>query len=335
MFYEGLYITVPGGVFEVAVACSGIRYLIACLAIGSIYAHLSYQKLYKQLTFIAFAIIFPIIANGIRAYLIVIIAYLSDMKYATGVDHLVYGWLFFGLVIYLLFYIGGFWADKTNSESTTAVNPAAHHPSNKRRMTLAIVMVVLLTVVIKSHGFVVASVPSTTQSLSLSLEQHSLQPQHKTWGVDFKHSQGIYQATSMQGVEVYVAQYAHRQQVGKLITSINRLYEIEYWSIVSQQQKTKQVAGKLIQFNQIELVNSNGQRRVMRYWYSIAGDSFASRIEAKVAQALGLSFNTSQYGYFQSIATAVASDDNSGDDAHQKLEQWMDSYLIQLAAQLP
>ena len=72
---------------------------------------MSYQKLWKRLLFVALSVIVPIIANGMRAYMIVMIAHLSDMKLALGIDHLIYGWLFFGLVMLLLFWIGSFWRD--------------------------------------------------------------------------------------------------------------------------------------------------------------------------------------------------------------------------------
>jgi hypothetical protein len=39
--------------------------------------------------------------------MIVMLGFLSDNRIATGVDHLLYGWLFFGIVIVLMFWIGG------------------------------------------------------------------------------------------------------------------------------------------------------------------------------------------------------------------------------------
>ncbi|MCW8884559.1 MAG: exosortase A, partial [Motiliproteus sp.] len=90
VYINGLFIEIPTGKFEVAEACSGIRYLIASFAIGTLYAYLSYNSTKKRVIFIAASLMVPIVANGIRAYMIVMIAHLSDMKYATGVDHLVY-----------------------------------------------------------------------------------------------------------------------------------------------------------------------------------------------------------------------------------------------------
>src|SRR5439155_6497987 len=100
--------------------CSGVRYLIASFTVGVLFAYLSYHKLWKRLLFAAMSIIVPIIANGFRAYLIVMIAHLSDNKLAHGIDHFIYGWVFFGLVMLLLFWIGSFWRDSDGVVDSTA-----------------------------------------------------------------------------------------------------------------------------------------------------------------------------------------------------------------------
>lgn len=101
VWWEGLYLSIPAGHFEVAEACSGLRYLMASVALGVLYAYLTYRSPWRRLAFVVLSMVMPIVANGIRAYGIVMIAHLEEMKYATGVDHLIYGWLFFGLVVLL------------------------------------------------------------------------------------------------------------------------------------------------------------------------------------------------------------------------------------------
>ncbi len=124
---EGLFFSIPSGDFEVAKACSGIRYLIACLALGVLYANLTYRSWRKRLAFIAVSIVVPIVGNGVRAYLIVLIAHLSSMKLAVGADHLVYGWLFFGLLVSLLFWAGSRFQDPVPAAGGSASN-VAHAP---------------------------------------------------------------------------------------------------------------------------------------------------------------------------------------------------------------
>jgi exosortase A len=111
VFREGNTITIPTGVWSVVQACSGVRYLIASVTLGIIYAYLTYRSIWRRLAFVLAATIVPIFANGARAYMIVMIGHLSDMKLAVGVDHLIYGWLFFGLVMLVLFWVGSFWRE--------------------------------------------------------------------------------------------------------------------------------------------------------------------------------------------------------------------------------
>ena len=111
VFREGTFFSIPSGDWSVIEACSGLRYLIASMTLGLLYAYLSYRSPVRRAAFIILAVIAPVIANGFRAYLIVMIAHLSDMKLATGLDHYLYGWVFFGLVMLVLFWIGSYWMD--------------------------------------------------------------------------------------------------------------------------------------------------------------------------------------------------------------------------------
>ncbi|MBB3196610.1 exosortase A [Roseateles terrae] len=110
VYQEGLQFIIPSGQWSVVEACSGVRYLIASLMVGTLYAYLSYQTLRRRLTFIALAVALPLVANWGRAYLIVMIGHLSGNTLAVGVDHLIYGWVFFGVVMLAMYVIGGRWA---------------------------------------------------------------------------------------------------------------------------------------------------------------------------------------------------------------------------------
>jgi exosortase A len=111
VYREGTYFTIPSGNWSVVEGCSGLRYVIASVTAGCLYAYLNYQSFGRRALFVAASIAVPVIANGLRAFMIVMIAHLSDMKLALGVDHLIYGWVFFGIVMLLLFWVGSFWQD--------------------------------------------------------------------------------------------------------------------------------------------------------------------------------------------------------------------------------
>jgi len=111
VFREGNQFTIPSGSWSVVEACSGVRYLIASFMVGSLFAYLNYRSPRRRLIFAALSLAVPIVANWIRAYLIVLLGHLSYNKVAVDADHLIYGWLFFGLVIGIMYAIGMVWAE--------------------------------------------------------------------------------------------------------------------------------------------------------------------------------------------------------------------------------
>lgn len=116
VYRQGPFFSIPAGDFEVAKACSGIRYLLASLALGTLYGYLIFTSFKKRLGFFLFALLLPIAANGLRAYGIVLLAHYSGMQLAVGVDHIIFGWIFFGLVMALMFWVGDFYRDKPLTE---------------------------------------------------------------------------------------------------------------------------------------------------------------------------------------------------------------------------
>ena len=111
VYREGLQFVIPSGNWSVVEACSGVRYLIASFTVGTLFAYLNYQSTKRRLLFMLVSILVPIVANWVRAYMIVMLGHLSGNKLAVGVDHLIYGWVFFGVVIMLMFAIGIRWAE--------------------------------------------------------------------------------------------------------------------------------------------------------------------------------------------------------------------------------
>jgi exosortase A len=112
VYREGLFFSIPSGNWSVVEACSGLRYLIASVTLGCLFANLTYRSWKKRAIFIAACAIVPIAANCLRAYLIVMLGHLSDMQLATGVDHVVYGWLFFAVMIAVMLWVGSRFRDR-------------------------------------------------------------------------------------------------------------------------------------------------------------------------------------------------------------------------------
>lgn len=105
-YIDGFSIQIPEGNFYIAQACAGLRFLIASIAFGTLYALLMYRSPLRRGVFIGVSLIVPIIANGLRALGIVVLGHLLGSAQAAATDHVLYGWLFFSIVILLLIVLG-------------------------------------------------------------------------------------------------------------------------------------------------------------------------------------------------------------------------------------
>jgi EpsI family protein len=76
------------------------------------------------------AAVIPIVANGIRAFGTIYIAHLTDIDFAAGVDHVVYGWFFFAFIIALLMAVGWRFFDRKIGDPW--FDPEALQPAKPR-----------------------------------------------------------------------------------------------------------------------------------------------------------------------------------------------------------
>lgn len=113
---EGVFIDTPAGLFEVAEACSGVKFLIAMVALGGLVAHVCFRSWWRRGAFMFAAVMIPIFANGVRAWGTIFIAQFHGVAFAAGFDHIFYGWIFFAIVIALLLGIGWRFFDRPAGE---------------------------------------------------------------------------------------------------------------------------------------------------------------------------------------------------------------------------
>lgn len=104
---DGVFIDTPVGLFEVAEACSGVKFLIAMVSLATLVAQVCFKSWPRRIAFMAVAVVLPVLANGVRAWGTIYIAQSQGVEFAEGFDHIFYGWIFFALVMAVL--LGGAW----------------------------------------------------------------------------------------------------------------------------------------------------------------------------------------------------------------------------------
>ncbi|MXP25332.1 exosortase A [Altererythrobacter indicus] len=113
---EGVFIDTPGGLFEVAEACSGVKFLIAMVALGLLVAHVCFQSWKRRIGFMVVATVLPILANGVRAWGTIYIAQSQGIEFAAGFDHIFYGWIFFGIIMAALLGVAWHFFDRPGND---------------------------------------------------------------------------------------------------------------------------------------------------------------------------------------------------------------------------
>src|SRR5579864_3975252 len=131
VFADGNFISVPTGNFDVAEECSGLRFLTASMAIGTLFAMTIYRSWWRRAAFVGLSFFVPIVANGVRAFGIIWLAYSTNNVLAHGVDHIVYGWVFFSLVLLLVLLIGMSFREDRQPLAASGPGPRASAPRSK------------------------------------------------------------------------------------------------------------------------------------------------------------------------------------------------------------
>jgi exosortase A len=271
VFQEGHHFVVPNGRWSVVEACSGIRYLIASLMVGMLYAYLNYRSQWRRAVFCLVALVVPILANWLRAYMIVLIGYLSDNELAVGVDHLLYGWVFFGIVIVLMFWIGNRWAEP-DEVSAPAPDPALTLAPRRGALPGLVAVAVLLGLA-AGVGHAIRPVNSAVQLAVAPLTPlagWAEADRAKAFEPAFVGQRGqLAQVFVHQGapVSLFVALYADQAPGHEMVAWSNQL--------LPDKKTWRQVAGSVVtlapgRVNQARLIGPEGEFHVW-HWYRIGG----------------------------------------------------------------
>jgi len=288
---NGREIMTPSATWMVADACSGVKFFIACSALGCLYAYLMYRRWWKRVAFVALAAVVPIIANGFRVYFTVLIGDTWGMKYATGTDHLIFGWQFFGTVLILLLLAGWFFRDRLVAPEDRYAND--DKPTTLRTVVWPVAIALLIAGPVLAAGFAQSDAsPDTLHVIAPTLAGWS-GPRAPTdgWRPDFKGAAGQVQAEYRSIGGGYVIGLFHAIYTGKprrghtLITYGNDVYDPAQAHILASAARHVDFAnGMDVTVRELRLAEATGPRLVW-YWYCVDRRCTASPVLTKLLQA--------------------------------------------------
>lgn len=148
---DGVLIRIPGAWFEVAEACAGANFVIAMAAYATLAAHVGFRSWRKRALFWTLAVAAPILANGVRAFATIWIAWLTDVNVAAGIDHVIYGWFFFAFVVAVV--VAGSWRFFDRPIDDPAFDPARLTADAARAMPLGVAAALTLLIAAATVGW--------------------------------------------------------------------------------------------------------------------------------------------------------------------------------------
>ncbi len=124
VYWEGNFLVVPSRTWEVARDCAGLRYVLPGMALGYMYTAVVYQRWSRRVGFLLACLMLLIVANGLRAYGIILGDHLGITE---GADHRVFSYSIYGMTMLPLLWLGFRWrepADQCGGSASSGPHPS-------------------------------------------------------------------------------------------------------------------------------------------------------------------------------------------------------------------
>ena len=331
-FYrEGTLFELTSGRYEIAEACAGLRFLIATVTLGVLFAYMMFRKIHKTALFLIACVAVPLIGNGLRCVGIIMIAYLSGNEYGAGADHIVYGWGFNVAILVVLGAIGYRFRDEFSDRDDVRPSP----PAAPKKLA----MVTALAALLLSAGPAIAwwhdnyftqpdmaaiAQPFQPESWSKGSASTSWKPEFA--GADSQAAASIAPSDGVTlPVDLYLGYYARPRPGHSMTAHLNKFWEDQAWTLADSGNATAQFANNPVQFQEW-IVTAHAEKRMIWSTYWVNGRFTTSLLKVKLMQAAA----ALQGHEGQAVVVLSTIMDNTPEEARKRL-----STALQQLDQLP
>lgn len=340
---EGYYLTIPEGRFLIEEVCGGLRFLLASMALGSLFAYVFFESNRKRLMVFSIIVLWSVALNWLRVLIIIWIGHMTDMQHWVVEDHEGLGWaLYAGLMYPLLWILMPKEKQKTGIISETKLKPRNVRdevlPLRKQYLYGGVLTgLIIFFVVIKNVESQALSLPNTSSSIDLVFPDGAEQwigPEYidDGWRPMFHGADKVLTAKYRKGDEsvmLHVAYYAHQRQGAELINSENGFFAGANEVVVPG--GVRHILGRDSENQQVvEVEFRSAKEKVIWYWYNVAGIPTTSKITAKLLDIWGAIISNRS-----AMVVSISIDSDQGADyARRELalfyRQMMPSISVQL-----
>ena len=317
---EGLNFSLPTGNWSVIEECSGLHYLLAAVVLGALFAYLNFKTWTRRLIFLAVTLSFGVVANWIRAYLIVMLGHLTEMRWGIGLDHYIYGWVCFGVTIFFVFALGARWRDvdldsnqATGASNRILSNTSVSTSGSELRFQLRDVAPVLVAVIMLFATLLVADRFQTVDVKADALKAVASEVRFVRAGPldlqpHYKGARSAIQGTIVDsaGTEVFVAYFADQKPGNEMVAYGNGVVagEDNLWRVLSVSNRSLVYDGKPGTIREWRLRKGSSERLVWS-WFTIGEKRVSSEPLSKVLIARTMLTGRGDHSVVSVVSTPI------------------------------
>ena len=285
---EGMFFTLPGGNFEVAEICAGLRYLMAGTVTALLFAYLNFNHWGKRIAFTLLAAVSFVVANGLRAFITMLVASATNGRLLGGEDHIYFGMVLFAALLVVLLWFGMKLADPAPPKKEfVPADPALNRPAR-----VAGYLVVAFVLLGAAASLQATHEGSGARLLAAQLPTLDGCSGPTDWNAPWRpelvgadvETLASYRCGDLQ-LHVYLASYGYQTQDKELISAQNHLVPFDWRKDTRQRVRTLEVApGSSIGLNETR-VATTGRNVVAWHWYDVNGTPSHARLQTKLNEA--------------------------------------------------
>ncbi len=302
-------IVLPAGKLSIEEACSGLKYFLAAMTLATLYAYLNYETLSSRLVVVLVSAVAAVLVNILRVFIVVYLAYTTDMQHPLIADHLSLGWyLFAGLVVLLLLMdvqLQKLRQHQLQRHQLQQHRSNGHQQEAKTTQTLCnkgksqFAVITLVAALSVSAGPVtVYWLENQTQQgnyvvqpalISIAGEWSAMDADEDDWTPQYRGAiahKMTFNNKMGQQIYFYMGLYPTQKQGEELINDLNRISDDKIWYSGYQREKLYTIGERQVLEQLLE--KKDGTQRLVWYWYNVAGQNTVNKYQAKALQVLGL-----------------------------------------------
>jgi exosortase A len=284
VYREGEEFILPTGRWSVISACSGLRFFLSAIVLSILFAHLNFRKFRTSFLFVVAAIIASILANWIRAIITVLTGHLTHMKFGPGEEHLWFGWVTFGLAMWVTFWCASRWSDTDAMPEQRHIHaPSIAKPNPLSSKVLASVFIIVGIFGFSARQLVSPASSALVSTFSAQSILASTQVEKIAYEPSFVGTSAILRGTISNGQSQFlVALFAGQANSVSMLSLLNQVTpddEKEEWKMRAIQ--TRALSDLGFSVKEFVAMSQKGNYRV-QYWYTVGGVHTVSAVKAKL-----------------------------------------------------